>query len=238
MSKMLSEYDYQSFTTEPDGLHVPAGFNVAALPSMMEPAEQPTCCTPTESDTELLVMVQDRRIRVLSPYWHVGWENAKQGAYVRSGIADRLSAVCDGLPHGFGLAVFDAWRPLSLQQEIYDAAYADPTLPQGFVSLPSTDPTVPPPHLTGAAVDVTLTWENTPLELGSPFDDFTENALADSYERTPGRVRGLRRLLYWSMRQQGFIVIQCEWWHFELGTRRWAALTGQPVQYGAAHLPE
>jgi hypothetical protein len=41
-------------------------------------------------------------------------------------------------------------------------------------------------------------------------------------------------LLYWAMRDQGFIVIDCEWWHFEIGTRRWAALTGRTPWYGAA----
>jgi D-alanyl-D-alanine dipeptidase len=39
------------------------------------------------------------------------------------------------------------------------------------------------------------------------------------------------------MRSGGFVVLHCEWWHFEFGTRRWAAITGNAPRYGAASLP-
>ena len=44
-------------------------------------------------------------------------------------------------------------------------------------------------------------------------------------------------LLYQSMRSAGFVVLHCEWWHFEFGTRRWAAITGNQPRYGPAHPP-
>ena len=29
-----------------------------------------------------------------------------------------------------------------------------------------------------------------------------------------------------------FVVFQEEWWHFEFGTRRWGALTGEKAKFG------
>ena len=84
-------------------------------------------------------------------------------------------------------------------------------------------------------MDVTLTWKGRPLALGTPFDDFSDAAAADALEASPCSERELRRLLYWTMRAEGFVVVDCEWWHFEHGTRRWAALTGHSPKYGAAH---
>jgi len=34
------------------------------------------------------------------------------------------------------------------------------------------------------------------------------------------------------MRKAGFVVYDGEWWHFEFGTRRWAALTGSAPLFG------
>jgi D-alanyl-D-alanine dipeptidase len=218
----------------PDELGVPVNFVTEALPELVEPAELPVVPVPAARDGEVMVRVRHRRIRVLAPYWHAGWEHASPDAFLRAGAAERLERVAESLPEGFGLAVLDAWRPLALQAEIHQAAYADALLPAGFVSAPSADPTTPPPHLTGGTVDVTLTWQQHPLRLGSNFDDFTDDARAGAYEAIPGRVRQLRRLLHAAMREQGFRVIECEWWHYEIGTRRWAALTGEPVWYGAA----
>ena len=233
--RVLSDYFYGHYTTHPDALAVPVPL-AAALPEIEEPLNFPEVAPDCSGASEALVPVEHRRIRVLAPYWHVGWENAIPGAFVRSGVAERLHHAADGLPDRFGLAVFDAWRPLQLQHEIYEAAYSDQSLPAGFVSVPSDDPATPPPHLTGGTIDLTLTFDGIPLELGTSFDDFTDDARTDSFEGTPGRVRGLRRLLYWTMRSQGFVVIDCEWWHFEYGTRRWSALLGQAPIYGAAHL--
>jgi D-alanyl-D-alanine dipeptidase len=134
--------------------------------------------------------------------------------------------------------VFDAWRPLALQAELYHAAYDHPGLPEGFVSPPDHDPRTPPPHLTGGTVDLTVTFDGIPLAPGAGFDDFTHRARADALEGEPGIDRAVRRLLFWGMCEQDFVVLDCEWWHFEHGTRRWAAITGRPPRYGPALLPE
>jgi zinc D-Ala-D-Ala dipeptidase len=190
----------------------------------------------TTPSFEPLVVVQHRRIRTLSNYWHAGWQHAQPQTLLRSGAFDRLVAAAESLPDRFGLAVFDAWRPLDLQAELYDAAYADDALPPGFVSEPNPDPTTPPPHLTGGTVDVTLTIDGIALAPASGFDDFTDQAHADILEGKPSVDRDVRRMLYWHLHRAGFVVLQQEWWHFEFGTRRWAALTNSEPIYGPGQI--
>jgi zinc D-Ala-D-Ala dipeptidase len=207
------------------------------LPALVEPQLLPSV---DESLSESLVAVAHRRIRTLSNYWHAGWHHALPVTLLRAGAFERLSAAADSLPDRFGLAVFDAWRPLDLQAELYAAAYADDALPPGFVSDPNPDPTTPPPHLTGGTVDVTLTLDGIALAPASGFDDFTDGAHADILETDTLAAstvdRDVRRMLFWHMHKAGFIVLQQEWWHFEFGTRRWAAITGERPRYGPGEI--
>ncbi len=182
---------------------------------------------------EPMVRVEHRRIRVLSNYWHAGWQHAVPATLLRESVAQQLGAVVDSLPSRWGLAVFDAWRPLALQQQLVDAS-AEIGAEPGFIAPVSDDPATPPPHLTGGTVDVGLTWDWVPLAPGCGFDDTTALAHAAHLEDRPGVDRELRRLLFWSMQAQGFVVFPGEWWHFEHGTRRWAYVTGNAPRYGPA----
>jgi D-alanyl-D-alanine dipeptidase len=184
-----------------------------------------------------LVKVSGDRITVLHSYRHAGWRHAVREQWLRTGAVERLRSVALELPPGFGLAVFDAWRPLALQRELFDAISGRGdvvTDSAKFVAPPCDDPAWPPPHLTGGAIDVTLTWHGAALALGSGFDEFTDLTATRAFESSPGPVRALRRLLYHGLRAQGFVVLAEEWWHFEYGTRLWSALTGEPTCYGPA----
>lgn len=180
-------------------------------------------------DDEGLVELADSGLLVLHSYRRAGLRGSVDRQYLRAEAVRRLVAAADSLPPGFGLAIFDAWRPLALQRELFSTA----DLPPGAVAPPSEDPRTPPPHLTGGTVDLTLTWQGTPLALGTEFDDFGPRAATRAFEETPGRVRGLRRMLYWSLAEQQFIVLDEEWWHFEFGTRLWSVISGNPVRYTA-----
>jgi D-alanyl-D-alanine dipeptidase len=232
----MPSFDYPDFTrragqvVSETRVPVPAG---RPLPQMIYPDHLKEVIEPVD---EPLVRIEHRRIRVLSSYWHARWENALPGTWLRREAMAGLAAVADTLPDRYGLAVFDAWRPLALQQEIYQAAYSDPDLPPGFVAKPSEDPATPPPHLTGGTVDLTLTIDGIPLALGTPYDDFTPAASADALEDAPSAERDLRRMLFWAMRLNGFVVLADEWWHFERGTRYWAALQNQKPRYGPAFI--
>lgn len=232
----IPRFDRPAFARPADEVLGAADATVPAqrpLPALDDPPPSPVLA----SVDEPLVPVEHRRIRVLSNYWHAGWGHAVPGAWLRAGAMTRLGECANALPEPYGLAVFDAWRPLVLQSELWHAAYDDPGLPPGFVADPNPDPRTPPPHLTGGTVDLTLTYEGTPLALGTDFDDFRDVAATAALEDVPGVDRELRRMLFWAMHAVGFVVLHCEWWHFEYGTRRWAALTGRSPLYGPASLP-
>ena len=200
-----------------------------ALPALRDP-DAPTV---VNRHPELLVRVEHRRIRLLSSYWHAGWTTAIASTWLRAGAFERLAAVADALPDRWGLAIFDAWRPLELQRQLYDAAALNPDLEPGFMALASDNPETPPPHVSGGAVDLTLTLDGTPIAPGTGFDDTTERARAAHLEDVPGPDRHLRRALFHAMAAQGFVIYEGEWWHFEYGTRRWAAITGNNAIYGS-----
>jgi D-alanyl-D-alanine dipeptidase len=234
---------YDHLTTPADNRHVIGLRTSPALPELGEPASLPLVTAPTNEPLVPVAdhrvadhRVADRRVRDLAAYHHVGWDGARPVSHGRVGAVHRLHAAAATLPDRYGLAVFDAWRPMALQTRLYEAAYADPDLPPGFVSYPSVDPATPPPHPTGGTFDLTLTLDGAPLGLGTTFDEFRPTALTAAFEDRPGPVRELRRLLYWAMRASGFVVIDCEWWHFEYGTPRWAALTGEHPRYEATEL--
>lgn len=192
-----------------------------------------------DGSDEPLIEIRHPRIRVLAAYWHSGWPYSVPEALMRQGAALRLVNAVDALPEGFGFAIWDAWRDPKLQNELHTLAYSDEALPVGFVNPASPDPATPPPHSTGGTVDLTLTWQSVPLNLGTRFDEFVAMAHANSLEgiadteKLAGS-RDLRRLLRRVMWDAGFVQLDCEWWHFENGTRLWSAVRGKAPRYLAA----
>ena len=204
-----------------------------ALPELPE-LREPKILQSSPVEIGELVLVDHPRILLLENYLKAGWKCSQSGTYLRKEALSRLIKVAESLPEPWGLCVFDAWRPLDLQAELYETAYEDPVLPTGFVSPASPEPTTPPPHLTGGTVDCSFTLNGIALGLGTGFDDFTDRASTNALEDEGGVNRDLRRWLYWLMRSVGFIVLDCEWWHFEYGTRRWAAISNKPPLFGPA----
>ena len=98
-----------------------------------------------------------------------------------------------------------------------------------------------PPHLSGGAIDLTLYDMATGNEcdMGTIFDDCTEHAHSDYYERTTTildeeniKIRERRRLLLSAMESVGFVRYQYEWWHFDIGDIFWSRITGRPPVFG------
>jgi D-alanyl-D-alanine dipeptidase len=228
---------YPGFLLDPDLLGVPCRFPTVPL------AEVTTLGAPTITDTssregipaavdEPLVAVDSSRVLSLPVYHRAGRAHAVSELLVRSGVAGRLLAAAASLPDGFGFVLLDAWRPLELQVTLHRDAYGDGSLEPGFVALPSSDPAAPSPHLTGGAIDISLTWEGVPLALGTAFDEFGATAHLTAFENRPGRVRDLRRLLHGALTAEGFLGLDLEWWHFEFGTQAWSERTGAAWWYG------
>jgi D-alanyl-D-alanine dipeptidase len=82
------------------------------------------------------------------------------------------------------------------------------------------------PHVTGAAIDVTLTdvW-GSELDLGTPIDPMAEEYGLDP---TPvvDEARERRQLLARVLTDVGLVNYPGAWWHWSYGDRYWALLTG------------
>jgi serine beta-lactamase-like protein LACTB len=110
---------------------------------------------------------------------------------------------------GYGLLIFDAYRPWYVTRMFWDAT---PDSLRDFVA----DPAVGSRHNRGAAVDLTLYDLATgqPVEMPSGYDEFSDRA-HPNYPGGTGRQRWHRELLRRVMEAEGFTVYDVEWWHFD-----------------------
>lgn len=177
--------------------------------------------------------------------------------YLRRSVAARLREVNLRLaPEGLELFLFDAWRPQAIQRYFHDVWFPDwlkarhPHLEgqalvdevEKYWAAPTAGRNSPSPHSTGGAVDLTLISAETgqALYMGGIFDDLTETAWTDGFERaapasmSDEEARANRRLLYWVMSEAGFANNPTEWWHYSWGDQMWAQLGGHmAAAYGA-----
>ncbi len=113
--------------------------------------------------------------------------------------------------HGLGLKIYDGYRPLSVQQKMWDLIRDE-----RYVSNPSKNRGR---HTRGTAVDVTLVDRlGNELKMPTTFDDFTEKAHRTSNQWT-AEERANSRKLEAVMSKHGFIPYPYEWWHFDF--RNW-----------------
>ena len=181
---------------------------------------------------------------------------------LRQGVIERLLQAQRELQReqpSWRLAIFDAWRPLAVQRFMVAHALAEECRARGidasipsearaaveqevgrFWAPPSNDPTTPPPHSTGAAVDLTLAdAQGKPLDLGSPIDaigavsepDHFRGLAADAEDEAVRRealiFQERRDRLAEVMHGAGFAQHPNEWWHFSHGDQLWAWRMGQ-----------
>lgn len=146
------------------------------------------------------------------------------------------------------LIVFDAYRPLQVQQFMVEHSLSLPgATPEAVAEIwapPNPDPAAPPPHSTGAAVDLTLaTRQGGLLEMGGAIDALGPVSLPDHFaDADPGSSEGLwhrrRGWLAAAMGRAGFVRHPGEWWHFSWGDQLWAWQTGQlEARYGRLGAP-
>jgi zinc D-Ala-D-Ala dipeptidase len=128
--------------------------------------------------------------------------------YLQEGAATALSAAQkEFVSLGYGLKVFDGYRPLSVQKIFWDL-FPD----ENYVANPAKGSR----HNRGCAVDLTLisleTGEEIPM--GTEFDDFTEKAHRTCKDFS-AEILANRTLLESMMTKYGFIGLPTEWWHFD-----------------------
>ncbi len=110
---------------------------------------------------------------------------------------------------GYGLLIFDGYRPWAITKLFWDITPADK---KQFVA----DPKKGSKHNRGCAVDLTLFDLKTGREVRMPgeYDEMSERSYPDYSGGTP-ESRGLRDLLRSAMEREGFAVYEFEWWHFD-----------------------
>jgi zinc D-Ala-D-Ala dipeptidase len=187
----------------------------------------------------LVEIIDNGNLKVEKVYWEAGLLYSVEQTLVRVEVLRRLKNAANRLPEGFRLVVLDAWRSYKSQEHLYRTYYSGGSkLEEGFVSPPSLDPRTPSPHTTGGTVDVTLSFNGIPLGLGTGYDEFSERAFAmtDSILKSDDGITELewelRRILYYAMYESDFVVLPEEWWHFEYGTRLWAATKSKQSLFG------
>lgn len=132
----------------------------------------------------------------------------KPYCYVHMDTAMALSAVQRDLAaHGYGLKIWDGYRPISLEQEISHAPTEDRVVHH---------PKQADRHARGTGVSVTLVdRQGLEIAMPTPFDIFTERTLRD-FQSLSEDVIFHRTLLEQAMERHGFIPYARLWWHFDL----------------------
>lgn len=169
--------------------------------------------------------------------------------YLRQGVIDSLIVAQKQLQQDYPdwtILIFDAYRPVEVQQFMVDFTFAEIAKAQGcellvseekrqlileqvyqFWAVPSLDRATPPPHSTGGALDVSLVdRQNGQIDMGSPIDEISQRSypdyFANSNEPAEQEFHCRRQILKDAMVAAGFRQHPNEWWHFSLGDQMWA----------------
>ena len=171
-----------------------------------------------------------QEIRYFSTYNFIGEriDGYEEPCAIHTAEAARaLKAVSNELfVQGYRIKVFDAYRPACAvkqfvlwgieDQDIRMKPYFYPELQkqdlfaEGYIANLSS-------HSGGSTVDLTLLDMKTgkEVDMGSPFDLFSEKSHPDYRGITDEQYEN-RMLLQHVMVRNGFVPIDCEWWHFTL----------------------
>ena len=186
--------------------------------------------------------------------------------FLREGVLQRLLQAQQQLQkrhHQWRLQIFDAYRPIPVQQFMVDYTFEQLAEAQGletaalsdeqrshfhskvaeFWALPNPNPEMPPPHSTGAAVDLTLVnSEGAAVNMGSAIDEISPRSYPNHFEASDRpeekQYHYHRNILTKVMSAAGFQQHPNEWWHFSAGDQLWAWQAGEGAiaQYGNAQL--
>jgi D-alanyl-D-alanine dipeptidase len=131
-------------------------------------------------------------------------------AFARPEVASGLAVAQAFLKrYQLGLKIWDAYRPVSVQEKLWRASHNNDYVANPEVGVGSL-------HSWGVAVDATLVdaW-NRPVRMPSDFDNFTPAAMWH-YTGPHPDIRAHVHLLQVAMRNAGFWGLRTEWWHFTI----------------------
>ncbi|ESA38571.1 d-alanyl-d-alanine dipeptidase [Leptolyngbya sp. Heron Island J] len=219
---------------------------------------------PIEDCGEPLVPIPLEQFAVVTPHPYAAL-GAPYGElspyYVRQGILQALLQAQASLQinnPGWRIQIFDAYRPIAVQRFMVEHTYEQllqdwqrqspgrtrEIAPREdllaevyqFWAAPSHDVATPPPHSTGAAVDITLVdGQQQVVDMGSAIDEISLRSHPHYFADQPnGEIfHHHRTILSQAMQTAGFRQHPHEWWHFSRGDQLWAWLENTaPAQYG------
>ena len=190
-----------------------------------------------------------------NPPYYAKAPSAIKQIYLRPDLIRRLQAANRLLTKsGMELFLFDGWRP-QLVQHYYRTVWTPAKLRElhpnlteraieaqaerywatGYKNENAVPPNNPPPHSTGACVDLTMRHIKTKqfAYMGGLFDDPSPISHADALEGKEDDslsfrdARANRRLLYWVLTTVGLTNYPNEWWHWSYGDQEWAVANDQ-----------
>ena len=186
------------------------------------------------------------------PYQKLGADYGVHSPYyLRQSVIENLIQAQNNLQlqhPGWYIQIFDAYRPVAVQQFMVDYSFGE-ALRERYLTetelspqqreqiwqvvyeiwaVPSLDMQTPPPHSTGAAVDITLVNDAGEIvDMGSPIDEMSDRSYPEYYINSHQEYHFHRQLLNDVMLTAGFQRNPREWWHFSFGDQMWAWLYNQ-----------
>ncbi len=145
-------------------------------------------------------------------------------AFLQRPAAEALVQVNRELkPLGYGLQIFDGYRPWSVTKVFWDITPDDK---KKFVA----DPQQGSRHNRGCAIDLTLYELATgkQVEMTGKYDEMSERSYPD-YAGGTAEQRQMRDLLRSKMEAHGFTVYEYEWWHFDY--QDWRSYRIENIQF-------
>jgi len=144
-------------------------------------------------------------------------------AFLQRPAAEALVSVNASLkPLGYGLVVFDGYRPWAVTKLFWDITSEEN---KKFVA----DPAKGSKHNRGCAVDLSLYDLSTgkEIEMTGNYDEMSERSYP-TYAGGTEQQRKMRDLLRSKMEAQAFTVYEYEWWHFDYKDWKQYRITNVP----------
>ncbi len=171
--------------------------------------------------TELPGIILDLRYATFNNFMHIKLYPTLHTTFLRKPAAEALLKIQQELKaKGYGLKIFDAYRPYSVTEKMWEPVKDDRY---------AADPKKGSGHNRGVAVDLTIVSLKTKKELnmGTGFDNFSDTA-HHNFKDLPADVLQNRVLLKNIMESNGFKALDTEWWHYSLSNAKDFELLDMP----------
>jgi len=205
-----------------------------------------------ESQEELIpIPLQGFAVESPHPYEKLGAPYGKKSPYfLRASVVSALKEAQNELLRNYpewNICIFDAYRPVEVQEFMVNYTFQEVAKSQNLDlnsllpeveseiwkqvyqiwAIPEYNPLTPPPHSTGAAIDITIVNDQgEKIDMGGEIDELSARSRPSYYSQSSNSMEQQyhkhRELLHSVMLKAGFRRHPGEWWHFSLGDQMWA----------------